>query len=30
VGEVVRLAVPGGVQELEVLAVRYPPHQPAS
>jgi transcription elongation factor GreB len=24
VGDVVRLAVPGGVQELEVLAVRYP------
>ena len=23
-------AVPGGAQELEVLAVRYPPHQPAS
>lgn len=29
VGEVVRLAVPGGVQELEVLAVCYPVHQPA-
>ncbi|MDZ4361402.1 MAG: GreA/GreB family elongation factor, partial [Variovorax sp.] len=24
VGDVVRLVVPGGVQELEVLAVQYP------
>lgn len=28
VGEVVRLAVPGGVQELEVLAVQYPAPTP--
>jgi transcription elongation factor GreB len=28
VGDVVRLAVPGGVQELEVLAVQYPDPTP--
>jgi transcription elongation factor GreB len=30
VGEVVRLVVPGGVQELEVVAVHYPAPQPAA
>lgn len=29
VGEVVRLAVPGGAQELEVVAVQYPEPRPA-